>query len=110
MMLPPFSTHLLKNSLLSRTMGAAGSRIADLTRRKLQCPKNLARLRDFGGNGLGLGNSRQQRSGSDDRKSNGSGSNSPIIIIANPLMLSPRSPGACPMIPLIRAAREVAGA
>jgi hypothetical protein len=97
--------------VVSRTMGTASGRIADLTRRELLCPKNFALLRYFGGNGLGLGNSRQHRGGSGYRRSNDSASNSLIITHSQtPLMLSPRSSGACPMIQLIRAAREVAGA
>ena len=64
--------------VLPRTISATGCRIADLTRWKLFRPKDFALPRHLRGNGLGLGNSRQQ-CGSRQEKSNGSDSNSPII-------------------------------
>jgi hypothetical protein len=60
-------------------MGTAGSRIADLTRWELLRSKDFALLRHFRRNGLGLGNTRQQRGGSRQQKSKGSASHSPII-------------------------------
>jgi hypothetical protein len=95
--------------VLSRTIGAASGRIADLTRRELLRPKNFALLRYFGGNGLGLGNSRR-RGGSGYGKNNDSGSNSPIITHSQPPHAFAAITWSMPMIPLIRAAREVAGA
>src|SRR5262245_51867862 len=60
-------------------MGATSGRIADLTRWELLRPKDFALPRHFCGNGLGLGNSRQQRGGSRYKKSKGCATNSPII-------------------------------
>jgi hypothetical protein len=64
--------------VLPRTIGTTGGRIADLTQWELFRPKDLALPRHFRGNGLGLGNSRQQY-GSHQEKSNGSDSNSPLF-------------------------------
>jgi hypothetical protein len=65
--------------VLPRTIGATSGGIADLTRRELLRPKDFALVRHLGGNGLGLGNSRQQGGGSRYQESKGSATNSPII-------------------------------
>jgi hypothetical protein len=96
--------------VLPRTMGAASAGIADLTRRELLRPKDFALLRHFGGNRLGSGNSRQQQGGSRYKKSKGSGTNSPITTHCQTPHLFAAITWSMPMIPPIRAAREVAGA
>jgi hypothetical protein len=72
--------------VVSRTISATSGGIADLSRRELLRSKDFALLRYLRGNGLGLGNNRQQRGGSRQEKSKGPASHSPII--AHPQLLT----------------------
>jgi len=90
-------------------MGATSAGIADLTRWELLRPKDFALLRYFGRNRLGLANRRQRQNGSRDKKSKGSATNSPITTHCQ-LPVFSLIAWSMPMIPPIRAAREVAGA
>jgi hypothetical protein len=78
--------------VVSRTIGATSGGIADLPRWELFRSKDLALPRYLRGNGLGLGNNRQQRGGSRQEKSKGPASHSPIIAHPELLTFSPRSP------------------
>jgi hypothetical protein len=71
---------------VSRTIGAASGGIADLSRRELLRSKDFALLRYLRGNGLGLGNNRQQDGGSRQKKSEDPASHFPII--AHPQLLT----------------------